>query len=134
MLKYVAAFVAAVAAMMLLDFLWLGAIAGDLYKHGIGHLLAERPNFVAAALFYLVFVAGVMYFAVLPHRIRGGWHDTLRSGALLGLLVYASYDLTNLALLAAWPVGLSMIDIIWGMLLTVAVAATARKVLALFPA
>lgn len=108
------AYAAAAAVMAVLDLFWLGVIAKDLYRRELGHLMAPEVRWGAAVLFYLVYAAGIVYFAVRP-----GWaEDSLRraalDGALLGLLVYAVYDLTSLALLRGWPVALSGLDILWG--------------------
>jgi uncharacterized membrane protein len=75
-----------------------------------------------------------MVFAVAPFRAQAGWRKTLTTAAMLGFLIYASYDLTNLALLRDWPVGMSLVDIAWGTLLSVAAAAVGRKILVSFPA
>jgi uncharacterized membrane protein len=134
MIKYVAAFVATAVTMMVLDFLWLAIVAKDTYQEGIGHLMAQQPNLFAAAVFYVVFVTGLLAFAVVPHRSTSGWGRTLTAAAMLGFLTYATYDLTNLALLKDWPLGLSLIDMAWGVLLSMAAAAAGRKALISFSA
>ncbi len=112
-MKYVVAYAATAAAMVAVDILWLGVIARPLYEQGIGHLMAERPRLAVAGLFYALFALGLMIFAVAPHA-ADGWARTLMAGALFGFFAYATYDLTNLAILKNWPVGLSVIDIAWG--------------------
>jgi uncharacterized membrane protein len=96
------------------DMLWLGVIAKRMYQDGIGHLMADRPNWVAGALFYPVFAAGLMVFAVVPNEDTEPWTKTLISGALFGFFAYATYDLTNLATLKSWPWRLSAVDLAWG--------------------
>lgn len=120
------AYITALLAMAALDALWLGLIAKPLYQQGIGHLMAEQPNLAAAALFYLLFPAGLLFFAVLPER---NWTTTLTAAALFGFFTYATYDLSNLATLKAWPIGLAAIDIAWGCLIATASAAAAKAVL-----
>lgn len=99
---------------MAIDFIWLNFIAKDIYSTKIGHLLAESPKLFPALIFYLIFIIGVIIFAVLPgYEAQNVW-KTVMLGALFGLLTYATYDLTNLATLKNWPVSVTIIDLIWG--------------------
>ncbi len=127
-MKLLLPYLAIVVTMMVLDVLWIGVLARPLYNRGIGHLMAEQPNFVAAAAFYLLFAVGLMAFVVLP-RAPGDWPLAAAWGALFGFMAYMTYDLTNLATLRAWPLGLSLIDIAWGCVAT-GLAATAGKLVA----
>ena len=127
MMKYLVAYGATAVAMFAIDMLWLGVIAKPLYQQGIGHLMADRPNLPVAALFYAVFPIGLMFFAVAPGGLPAAWSKTLLAGAMFGFFAYATYDLTNLATLKGWPVGLSVIDTLWGTVVS-AVAAAAGKV------
>ena len=88
--------------------------------------MAERPNLVAALAFYLLYPAGLVSFAVLAHAGDAGWRSAALAGALFGFFAYATYDLTNLATLKGWPVGVALLDMAWGAALS-AVAATAGK-------
>ena len=108
--------------MGVIDALWLGLIANKLYKEELGSLLAAKPNMVAAIIFYVIFVVGVVVFAILPAAQAGDWKVALGLGALLGLVAYATYDLTNLATLKDFPVKIVIIDLIWGTALTASVA------------
>lgn len=128
MTKYFAAYAATIAVIAALDLLWLGMIAKSLYQEGIGHLMASRPNFVVAGLFYAVFALGLMVFAVVPNGTASGWGKTLAYAALFGFFAYATYDLTNLATLKNWPLGLSLLDMAWGTLLSVASACAGKAV------
>jgi uncharacterized membrane protein len=119
---------AIVAAMIALDALWIGVLARSLYAHGIGHLMAERPNFAAALAFYALYAIGLMAFVVLP-RAPGDWQLAAAWGACFGFVAYMTYDLTNLATLRDWPLGLSLIDMGWGCVAT-GLAATAGKLAA----
>lgn len=112
--------------MFVLDIIWLSLLAKPMYQQGIGHLMADQPNLIFAAIFYMVFVFGLMWFAVAPNRHAQGLKSTFIAAAIFGFFVYASYDLTNLALLKDWPLRLSIIDITWGTLLS-GVSATAGK-------
>lgn len=97
-----------------IDFVWLNFIAKNIYATKIGHLLAENPKLFPALIFYLIFVIGIIVFAVLPgYEAQNIWR-TVILGALFGLLTYSTYDLTNLATLKNWPVSVTVIDLIWG--------------------
>ena len=114
MTKYFAAYAATAVVMIAIDLVWLGVIAKPLYRDGIGHLMADSPNLAAALLFYLMFPVGLMIFAVVPNAASSEWTNTLLAGALFGLFTYATYDLTNLATLKGWPIGLAALDVAWG--------------------
>ncbi|NKI96085.1 DUF2177 family protein [Rhizobacter sp. SG703] len=116
-------YVAALVVLLALDGLWLGLIAMDWYGAGIGHLTAEKVSVVAAVVFYLLFPVGVVVFAARP--AWDAWHAA-RLGGLLGLLRYATYDLTNLATLQGWPVGITAVDMGWGALVGALSASVAR--------
>lgn len=122
----VAAYASIAAVMLALDVLWIGFIAQPLYQQGIGHLMAAKPNLAAAAAFYVVYAAGLLVFVVQPHGPAAGRRRTALSAALFGLCAYATYDLTNLATLRDWPLGLALLDMAWGSLAS-AVAALAGK-------
>lgn len=108
--------------MALIDAIWLSVVANKFYKDQLGPLLLEKPNMVAAVLFYVIFVVGIVVFAVLPAVAAGDWKVALGYGALLGLVAYATYDLTNLATLKGFPVKIVIVDLIWGTVLTGTVA------------
>lgn len=100
----------------LVDLVWLVKVAPKLYRKYIGHLMSDRVNIGAAALFYVVFIVGLVYFVIGPN-INNPLMAFL-SGAMFGLVTYATYDLTNLATLKAWPITITVIDLIWGTLVT----------------
>jgi uncharacterized membrane protein len=124
MTRLLVSWAATLALMVALDLLWLGVVARPVYQQGIGHLMAEQPRVPVAVLFYLLYAAGIMVFAVAP---GGGWGRTLTAAALFGFFAYATYDLTNLATLRQWPIGLSLLDVAWGTFVST-VAAAAGKV------
>ena len=123
MRAHLASYAAALIVLLALDGLWLGFIAIDWYRAAIGHLMAEKVNIAAAVVFYLLFPIGVVVFAAMPSR-NAGHGATL--GGLLGFLCYATYDLTNLATLKGWPIGITIADIAWGTLVGVLSASAAR--------
>lgn len=114
MTKYAASLGAIALIMVALDVLWIGVIAKPLYQQGIGHLMAQNPRVGVAALFYAVYAVGLLMFVVIPGSASSNWHIPLMRGALFGFFAYATYDLTNLATLRDWPIGLSVLDMAWG--------------------
>ena len=126
MSRYLPAFAAILLVMISLDVLWLGFIAKPMYQNGIGHLMAERPNLWAAGAFYLLYALGLTVFAVMPHVGDSGWSGTASRAALFGLVAYATYDLSNLATLKSWPIGLALIDMAWGSALSAMSAVAGR--------
>ena len=101
-----------------IDILWLGIIAKNVYKKYLGNFLSDQVNWVAALIFYLIFIAGIIIFAVLPAIEKDSMLRAIIFGALFGFFTYATYDLTNLATLKGWPVPIVIIDMIWGMVLS----------------
>lgn len=127
--KYIAGYLAAVFVIVALDMLWLGLIAKAMYQQGIGHLMAEQPRILAAVAFYVLYAAGLMIFAVMPYAQDAGWYKPVLMGALFGFFAYATYDLSNLATLRNWPVGLALVDMAWGTALSAAAAAAGKAAL-----
>lgn len=111
-----------------IDMIWLGIIAKDLYQKQIGHLLSSTVNWPAALLFYLVYIYGIVHFAVLPGIEKDSLRTVIINAALFGLMAYATYDLTNLATLKDWPLKIVFIDLLWGMVLTSVVAVASYQI------
>jgi uncharacterized membrane protein len=126
-MRHVIAYVVVALVFCALDSVWLGVLAMDFYRERIGSLLLAEPNVLAAAVFYVFYIAGVIIFAVAPalaHSPDGAAMRALLRGALLGLLAYMTYDLTNMATLRGWSWTIAAVDMAWGMFVT-AVAACA---------
>jgi uncharacterized membrane protein len=104
----------ALVAFVVLDMLWLGLVANGLYKRLLGPLLRESPNIGAAVAFYALFLVGLVYFAIAPAVDGGTLGDAALKGALFGLFTYATWDLTNLAVLKGFPAAVVPIDMAWG--------------------
>ena len=121
-LSYLALFAIAAVAFLVIDLFWLGVVAKQLYAHYMGDLIADKPNKLAAALFYVMFLIGLIYFAIQPAVHGGTMRDAMVKGALYGLFTYGTYDLTNWAVLRGYPGGIAVIDMIWGTVLSFAVA------------
>lgn len=124
MYPYAKAIIATGLVFIAIDFIWLSEISIDFYRQNIGEHLASEPNLVAAVAFYLIYLTGLMYFAVVPAIIRGTITSAAFSGALFGLVAYGTYDLTNMATMSNWPLSVTVVDMCWGMVLS-AVAAIA---------
>jgi len=107
----------ALAVFFAVDMVWLGVVAKGLYRRALGPLLSPKVNWVAAGLFYLLFIGGLLVFAIRPALLQGAPLKALGLGALLGLISYATYDLTNLATLKDWPVIVTVVDLCWGAVL-----------------
>ena len=131
MARILPAYLTALVLLVAADSLWLGFVARDFYAAQLGDMLRPSPDFGAAVLFYLLYAAGLTHFAVLPGR-RRGWRHALGNGAFLGLVAYATYDLSNLATLVDWPVAMSVVDVAWGTVLSAGVATLACAILARF--
>jgi uncharacterized membrane protein len=123
MTRFIIAYAGAALVFLVADFFWLGTIAKNLYRAQMGHLLAPEFRLGPAVVFYLMYIAGIVYFAITPALASGRWQDAVVPGALLGLMAYGTYDFTNWAVMRDWPVGLTFIDLAWGTALTAAAAA-----------
>jgi len=106
----------------IIDLVWLGVIAKGFYQKHLGYLMRPQINWAAAILFYLLFIIGIVLFAVRPALELQSPMRALVFGALFGFFAYATYDLTNLATVRDWPVIVTAIDLIWGTVLCGAVA------------
>lgn len=132
-MRWIASYVVAAAVFGLLDFVWLGRIGRGIYEKHLGHLLADSPNMVAALVFYALYIVGVTYFATIPALDADSLPRAAVSGALLGLVCYATWNLTNLAVLADYPVALVPIDMLWGTLATLTTSVVTVAIVRLTP-
>jgi uncharacterized membrane protein len=113
--KSVFAFFSTAVPMAILDFFWLGFMAKRFYSPRIGHLMASSPNWPAAIIFYIIFSSATFYFVVLPAlKSDMSLNAVALQGALLGMFAYATYDLTNQATLKNWSWTVTVVDIVWG--------------------
>ncbi len=102
------------AVFLLVDMLWLGVIARNIYRKYLGSFLTGEVNWTAAFIFYLLFIIGISIFVIYPAVTKNSFLHALVFGALFGVVTYATYDLTNLATLGGWPIKIVVIDILWG--------------------
>lgn len=122
--KFLISYVLTAMVFFAIDILWLGFLGKGIYQKYLGHLLKEEVNWLAAILFYLLFIGGIFIFVIFPAIEKRSVFVALYLGALFGLITYATYDLTNLATLKGWPMGIVFIDIAWGMVLSALVSAS----------
>jgi uncharacterized membrane protein len=115
-------YAASLVIFLLLDFVWLGLVARGFYRQQLGHLLSSDVRWLPAILFYLLFVAAVVVFAVLPAVERGSLLKAVLLGGFFGIVAYATYDLTNLATLKDFPALVAAVDMTWGCVLSAVVA------------
>lgn len=111
-----------VVVFFVVDIIWLGFISKNLYKNYLGHLMAPQVNWPAAIVFYLLFIAGLIFFVIDPALVRESLWYAVLAGGFFGLITYATYDLTNLATLKDWPLTITVIDLAWGTFLNAATA------------
>jgi uncharacterized membrane protein len=114
----IVAYIATLIVFVVVDIVWLGYVANSYYRSQIGHLMADTFNMPAVVAFYLIYAAGVVYFAVMPALAAGGTMKALMLGVMFGFFCYATYDLTNLATLKNWSLPMSLLDMAWGAILT----------------
>lgn len=118
MSRYIVAWLGAGLLLAGLDYFWLTTTNVTLYRPVLGSVLAASPRMVPAVLFYLVYLVGVVAFAVAPAIRSGRWRDATLTGALFGFFCYATYDLTNQATLIVWDTKITLLDLCWGTFLT----------------
>jgi uncharacterized membrane protein len=123
-------YAASLVIFLLLDFVWLGLVARGFYRQQLGHLLGPDVRWLPAILFYLLFVAAVVVFAVLPAVERGSLLRAVLLGGFFGIVAYATYDLTNLATVKGFPTLVAAVDMTWGCVLSAVVAAVGYLVAA----
>ncbi|MBU2580485.1 MAG: DUF2177 family protein [Alphaproteobacteria bacterium] len=123
-MKPLLAYITLAGILLILDLIWLGVVARDFYRQGLGPLMAENINLAAAIGFYLVYSIGLFVFVVQPALDNGDWKSAAMMGALFGLVSYATYDLTNLAVLKDFPLNIAVVDMVWGASVSAVTAAT----------
>ena len=118
---YLKLYLCTLLAFFAIDMVWLGVVARRFYQKHLGFLLRPDPNWTAAIVFYLLFVAGLLVFVVVPSLQAGSTRKVLILGALFGLITYATYDLTNQATVKDWPWIVTAVDLLWGGILATSV-------------
>lgn len=126
---FIKAYLVSLLVFSAIDAVWLGFIAKNLYARNIGFLMRPQPNWGAAIVFYLLFIAGLVFFAVRPGAGADSLLAIFMTGAFFGLVTYGTYDLTNLATLKDWPLGMTLIDLAWGAFISGSTTLITRMIL-----
>jgi uncharacterized membrane protein len=132
MTRYLTAYVGAAVVFSLLDAAWLMFASARFYKPILGSIMVETPRWTPVILFYLLYLAGIVFFAVAPAWRTESWTTAAVSGAALGLIAYGTYDLTNQATLIVWSVKITVMDMAWGSFVTAAGAVAGYSASSLF--
>jgi uncharacterized membrane protein len=119
---FIKLYLIALPVFLAIDMVWLTFVAKNFYAKHIGYLMSKNPNLFAALIFYLIFIAGLIFFVITPALDRKMWTHALLAGVFFGLVTYATYDLTNLATVKDWPLIVTIVDLIWGMFVSAAVS------------
>jgi len=119
---YIKLYFTTLVAFFAIDMIWLGLVARSFYRKQLDFLLTPNTNWVAALIFYFLFIAGILVFVVLPGLEDNSLKLTILRAALFGLVTYATYDLTNLATVKDWPLLVTIVDLVWGMVLSISVS------------
>jgi uncharacterized membrane protein len=119
---YVKLYVCTFVGFLAIDMIWLTLVARGFYRKQLGFLLSDQPNWWAAISFYLLFVAGLLVFVVVPAVQEGSLRRALLLGGFFGLVTYATYDLTNHATVKNWPWMVTLVDMTWGVVLAASVS------------
>jgi uncharacterized membrane protein len=119
---YIKLYLLTLPVFLVIDILWLGLVAKGFYRRKLHFVLSADVNWVAAIVFYMIYIAGILFFAVRPAVSTGSWIQAAFLGAMFGFFTYATYDLTNLATIKNWPIAVVVVDILWGVFLCTVVA------------
>ncbi len=119
----------ALAVFLTIDMIWLGLVAKSFYATQLDYIMKTEINWVAAIIFYLIFIVGLVTFVISPALEKASWRFALRRGLLFGLVTYATYDLTNLATIRDWPLTVTLIDLAWGSFLAASVSLISYQIL-----
>ena len=119
---YLKLYMLTVPVFFIIDIVWLGVIARGFYRRNLESILSPNVNWTAAVIFYLIYIAGILIFAVRPALASNSLGSAVLLGGLFGFFTYATYDLTNMATISNWPLKIVVVDILWGTCLCVLVA------------
>jgi uncharacterized membrane protein len=125
---YLILYLLTVPVFFVIDIVWLGYVAKGFYRSHLKNFLSPDVNWTAAVIFYMIYIAGIIFFAVRPALAESAWMEAALLGGLYGFFTYATYDLTNLATLKKWPLKVVVVDILWGVFLCTAVASASLQI------
>lgn len=115
MWEFIRVYLVAFVVFMVVEGVWLVVVAKDFYKKEIGYIMSKSPKMLPTIIFSLIFVFGLVFFAINPALAKDSWSYALLAGSILGLVSYATYDLTNHAALKGWPLKVTIVDLLWGL-------------------
>lgn len=115
-------------SLLVLDTAWISLVAFKQFHAAIGGIMRPVPLLAPAVAFYLVYSAGLVKLAVAPALRQQSMLAAAGNGALLGLVAYATFDLTNLSIIQGWTYAIAAIDIAWGAALSSTAAAVGYAV------
>ena len=121
-MKLVLSYLLTTVVFFAIDLTWIGLVAKKFYWGNMGSILKDDINWVAALIFYLLYIVGIFVFVILPAVENDSIKSAIFYGALFGFFCYATYDLTNLATLKGFPLKVAVVDMIWGTILTASVS------------
>ncbi|MEO7364283.1 MAG: DUF2177 family protein [Candidatus Saccharimonadales bacterium] len=127
-MDYAVHFLVAAGLFVAIDAVWLSKVAKKFYYRELAHLIAKKADLRPAVVFYALYMLGVLVFAVEPAIDRGSVFYALKYGAFLGLVMYATYDLTNASTLKNWPAKVTYVDMTWGVFITATVATLTTQI------
>jgi uncharacterized membrane protein len=125
-------FLTVLVVFLAIDLVWLGLIAKNLYSKYLGYIMTPNVNWIAAFTFYFIFIVGLMFFVINPAIEKQSFMYALLVGGLFGFITYSTYDLTNLATLKDWPITITVIDLIWGTVLSASVSSVSYWIITTF--
>ncbi|HBS92288.1 MAG TPA: DUF2177 domain-containing protein [Erysipelotrichaceae bacterium] len=131
-MKFLTQFLVVLVVFFAIDIFWLGVVARNLYAKYLGFIMSPNVNWAAALLFYVIFIIGVMVFVLQPALEKQSLMHAFIMGAFFGFVTYATYDLTNLATLKDWPITITIIDLIWGTVLSSSVSVISYLIISRF--
>lgn len=114
-MELIATYAAALVLFVIMDLVWIKLVTGPIFTRSLGDMMLDDPRPLPAAAFFVFYLAGLFYLAILPAVAAGSWSLAAMNGALLGLIAYGTYDATNLATLRRWTVQMAVVDVAWGM-------------------
>jgi uncharacterized membrane protein len=122
MKQHAMTFAIAILVFLVVDATWLSTVGRSFYVPEMGALLRSRPIWSAAAVFYVIFILGLMLFVINPAIATGSIQQAIFMGAAFGLVSYATYDLTNYSTVEGFPLSVAIVDIAWGTVLAACVS------------
>lgn len=121
-MEYLLSYFAALVLFILIDLVWIKMIMRPIFERSIGSIMLPDPHMGAALAFFVLYQAGLLYFAVIPAAEAGTWTIAALHGALLGIIAYGTYETTNLATLKGWTLKMAIVDVGWGASLSALIA------------